>query len=107
MSYQAQHRAAAAAPQDHQPYQPYKPYVVPGAVPPVRPRKTRNHLVLRIVVLAFIAQWPLWLLAITVGPPVGSAALVAAICADAVLTLGAIYGVCYGVYRLTRWALGL
>jgi hypothetical protein len=41
VSYQAQHRAAPAAPQDHQPYRAYQPYVIPGAVPPVRSRKWR------------------------------------------------------------------
>jgi hypothetical protein len=70
----------------------------------VKPRKRR--LVLRVMVLAFLVQWPMWIIAVTLPPRAGVVAAWAAICADTALVLGAVYGVCYGIYRLARWALG-
>jgi hypothetical protein len=105
--HHAQHRAAAVPPQ-RQDYQPYQPFI-PGAIPPpAKPRKTRNHLVARVVILAFIAQFPAWALVFLVPPgPAGTMAAITAAVASGVVFLGMLYGACYGVYRVVRWALGL
>ena len=106
MTYHAQHRAA---PGSLPPQQPYQPYAIPEAVPPpARPRKSRNHIVLRVAVLAFLAQFPLWFLTFVIPPSgAGTAAAFCAAAASAITGLGCLYGVMYGLYRLVRWAVGI
>jgi hypothetical protein len=105
--YHAQHRAAAPPPRHDQSGRDYQPYIVPGAIPPPsKPsRPSRNHLVLRVVILAFIVQFPAW--ALTFVPPFGPVAVWAAAVASGVVLLGMAYGLGYGIYRVVRWALGV
>ena len=57
---------------------------------------------LRVVLLAFIAQFPLYFLTFMIPPPGGQVPAGIAMAMSAVEGLGIIYGIGYGVYRL-RW----